>query len=318
VRNRELIGAQLACPDCGRPIRVVEGKHARLAIEPVGSVEASSAQRPPASAPRRSAATASGAQEAGESWLIRFGHGAARGVKRLGRIGAALDRLKDPLVLVWGSAILFALVMLAVAWPRSRPEVEGEEGVVAGVATDQPRAAGDDGAPDDSADAPPPQRPEPVVDAAEPEEHAAAANAAEGSAKDDAEAQLVRRPAVAERPAHPRRSPVAAEIPDVTALLNVMAALDQPIQRFEQTKPVPLRELLLELEEMAAVPIHADPEQIPELAARLERRVTVQLENTTVGEILRAAVKNAGLTYEKKSDGVHLLPEPPPLPGTGT
>jgi len=317
VRDRELIGAQLACPDCGRPIRVVEGKNARLAIEPVGSVEAPSAQTAPASAPRRSGASASGAREAGLSWTLRLRHGAARGVKRLGPGGAVLDRLRDPLVLVWGSAILFALVMLAVAWPRTRADVEGEEGALAGVATEQPRAAAEDER-DESADTPPPQRPEPPVDAAEQDERAAAANLAEGSTNDDSAPPPVRPPAVAERPAVPRRLPVAAEVPDVTALLNVMAALDQPIQRFEQAKPVPLRELLLELEEMAAVPIHADPEQIPELAARLERRVTVQLENTTVGEILRAAVKNAGLTYEKKSDGVHLVPEPPPLPGTGT
>lgn len=91
--------------------------------------------------------------------------------------------------------------------------------------------------------------------------------------------------------------------------VDVAAALKQPIRRFEQVRSVPFRELLLQMEELAGVPIRFDEQQITDIDKRFEEPVSVILEQTTVGEILQAVVEQVGLAYDIEATGIRLRPQ---------
>ncbi len=96
-----------------------------------------------------------------------------------------------------------------------------------------------------------------------------------------------------------------AKVPTPPALkINVPAALAQRIVRFEQVKPVPLREILNWMEDL--VPIHGDRHEIPDLDDLMQTPISLQLENTTVGGLLEAVLAPAGLKYQVQADAVQL------------
>jgi hypothetical protein len=112
-------------------------------------------------------------------------------------------------------------------------------------------------------------------------------------------AAKVKPPVVA---AHPPEPAPASKAPPV----DVAAGLAQHIVRFEQTKPVPLQDVLTFLEELIGVPIRGNKHDIPDLDDLLQTPITVQLENTTVRQILKEVLSKAGLEFEVKPDGIHL------------
>jgi hypothetical protein len=59
---------------------------------------------------------------------------------------------------------------------------------------------------------------------------------------------------------------------------------------------------------MAAIPIHYDANGIDGLPDRLKKRVSFKADRTTVGEILRIALKQADMDYDVRPDGIHLRP----------
>lgn len=88
--------------------------------------------------------------------------------------------------------------------------------------------------------------------------------------------------------------------------VDVKAALSQKIVSFRQSKPVSFATLLLQVEEMAGVPIrHGKNKVRPEI---LRKEVSVSLTNTTVGAILDALVERVGLAYEMQDTGILLIP----------
>ena len=113
-----------------------------------------------------------------------------------------------------------------------------------------------------------------------------------------------RSPIVAARPTrHPTALQSAAgQKPPV----DVAAGLAQHIVRFEQTKPVPLQDVLSFLEELLAVSIKGDKHDIADLDDLLQTPVTFQLENTTVREILKSVLTKVGLTFEVEADTIRL------------
>jgi hypothetical protein len=110
-----------------------------------------------------------------------------------------------------------------------------------------------------------------------------------------------RTPVVAARPPLPAPS-AATNAPPV----DVSAGLAQHIVRFEQAKPVPLQDVLNFLEELLGVSIRGDKHEIVDLDDVLQTPITVTLENTTVGEILKEVLAKAGLEFEVQADGIHL------------
>lgn len=91
---------------------------------------------------------------------------------------------------------------------------------------------------------------------------------------------------------------------DVPEPVNVEAALGQRIAGYRTVRPVVLRVLLGELEELVGVPIQ--PQGGNELDGALEQEVSVRLEATTVGEILNAVLQQAGLSYAQVEGGIRI------------
>lgn len=129
-------------------------------------------------------------------------------------------------------------------------------------------------------------------------------------ASEEKGAQESPRVAAAENPMDDGGGPAAGQPPAIDLPLpelkplDVQAALAQQIVRFETTKRVPCTRLLAQLEDMAAVPIRYDRAAIGPDA--LETPVTLRLEKTTVGEILAAALDQAGLMFEIQADSIRV------------
>lgn len=86
------------------------------------------------------------------------------------------------------------------------------------------------------------------------------------------------------------------------------AVFGQKIAAFRQGRAVPAAELLLLVEELAGVPIRSDPAFEDELEPLLERPVTLELEETTVGGVLAALAERIGCRFSFAPDGVILSP----------
>jgi hypothetical protein len=99
--------------------------------------------------------------------------------------------------------------------------------------------------------------------------------------------------------------PTKAPSPPVPKI-DVPKALAQRVVRFDQTKPVPLRDVLNWLEELATVPIRGDRHEIPDLDDLMQTPVTAQLENTTVAAVIQAVLASAGLTYQVQPDALQM------------
>ena len=102
---------------------------------------------------------------------------------------------------------------------------------------------------------------------------------------------------------NPKKPPVPAAKP-----IDVEGVLKQPIRSYRQVGAVPFRELLLQVEEMAGVPIRIDKRLLAGSATKLDQPVSLESENTTVGGILQALVKKAGLAYKIETDGIRVHP----------
>jgi hypothetical protein len=109
-----------------------------------------------------------------------------------------------------------------------------------------------------------------------------------------------RSPVVARRPA------ISAQATNAKPTVNIAAALRQRILRFEQPKPVPVRDVLVILEEMLGVTIDMDKTDIPDLDTLLQTPVTFDLRDVTLGDLLKAVLGNIKLTFETDSDSIKL------------
>ncbi|MCA9056189.1 MAG: hypothetical protein KDA75_20295, partial [Planctomycetaceae bacterium] len=109
-----------------------------------------------------------------------------------------------------------------------------------------------------------------------------------------------------DQPIEPRvaRDPVAVPPPNY----DVEGALSQPIVRFSQVRGVPFADLLPQLQDLAGVPVQFTSDDDARREAVLTREVSVELRDTTVGEILDAVLKQVGLQSETGREfGIRLL-----------
>jgi hypothetical protein len=125
----------------------------------------------------------------------------------------------------------------------------------------------------------PPERPAAVVPSAE--------------TPDNAEA-------VAIQPAAPP-TPVPAPVK-----VDVEALLAQRLQKFETSQPVTRKQIIELLEEMLGAPIQYDPEELGD--KELERRISIDLETTTVGGVLKALTDAANWEFIVEGNGIRLRP----------
>jgi hypothetical protein len=109
-------------------------------------------------------------------------------------------------------------------------------------------------------------------------------------------------PVAASKPA--AKKPGAVPVPVIKP--DLAATLAQRVVHYEQIKPVPLREVLNVLEELATAPIRGDRQEIPDLDDLLQTPVSLTLDNTTVAAILEAVLAPAKLTYQVQADAIQL------------
>ena len=106
-------------------------------------------------------------------------------------------------------------------------------------------------------------------------------------------------------PSEPPLIPVP-EVPKQESVETIEARLKQKIARFDQAKPVSFIKLLDVLEDLAGVPIVWDLETVDD--KQLQKSVTLKLQQTTVGEILDAVLKQVGLERKVVEGRIELVP----------
>ena len=109
-------------------------------------------------------------------------------------------------------------------------------------------------------------------------------------------------------PPDPPDDPVP-EVPGRLTAEKIAARLKQAVARFDQSKPVAFVKLLDVLEDMAGVAIVWDLERVDD--EQLQKPVSLLLEQTTVGAILDAAIKQAKLQRRSADGKIVLEPEKP-------
>jgi hypothetical protein len=91
--------------------------------------------------------------------------------------------------------------------------------------------------------------------------------------------------------------------------VDVDAALSQKLVSFKQAKPVSRRELLELLQELLGIPVRYESTDLG--ISELDKKVTLELENPTVGQILKRVTEAAEWTIEVEATGVRIRRSPP-------
>lgn len=304
LQNRALfVGRTFDCPDC----------HESLLIEADGSTGVKAKALAGSDKPARRASEGSGLSTIGDPSLAR--RASLKTASSVSDIGvssplrpSAWDRLsRRPAVLGWIVAAVFAVILLIVVKPsRDR------------TLTELAPPAKKDSQPTESTsdNKPAIEEPDKVNPAAVAELESAVPEI--DSPKVVAKLELpplpeppaVVEPApVTEKPPTEEPKPVA---PAVLSVEAVEAKLQQKIVRFDQSKPVPFVKVLDTVEELAGVPIVWDLDRVDD--EQLQKPVTLQLKQTTVGEILDTLLKQVGLERRTVDGRIELLPMTVPRP----
>lgn len=106
----------------------------------------------------------------------------------------------------------------------------------------------------------------------------------------------------------PSESPAQVLAKPEVVKVDIQAALSQKLSEYRLAKPVPLRNMLIELESMIGVPISIDTQQIRDTTAVLNKDVSVSLRSTTVGELLAASLKPVGLDFKVGDAEIVIVP----------
>ncbi len=278
LQNRALfVGRTFDCPDCRES----------LLIEADGSTGVKAKPQPATRPPTRS---------------VGKGVPNSNGAVTSPPLPSAWDRLsRQPAVLGWIVAAVFAVILLIVVKPgRDRALTESDPPT---KEDSPPTESTSDNKP--AIEKPDKVNPEAV---AELELVVPEIDSPKVVAKLE-QPPLPEPPAVAEPAPATEKPPEEAPKPVVPAVLSaeaVEAKLQQKIVRFDQPKPVPFIKVLDTVEELAGVPIvwdldHVDDEQ-------LQKPVTLQLKQTTVGEILDTLLKQVSLERRTVEGRIELHP----------
>lgn len=133
-----------------------------------------------------------------------------------------------------------------------------------------------------------------------------------GSTSADSEplAALPDAPQQSPQDARPIDVPLAPDEP----FIDVESALSLPVLRFAQTQPVRALTLLRQLEELGGVPIDATAVLESPAAQRLDQPVTLELDQTTFGDLLQALLGELDVSFSTGPRGIILHPSPASIP----
>lgn len=90
-------------------------------------------------------------------------------------------------------------------------------------------------------------------------------------------------------------------------VIDIKAALERKLLKFEQRKPAAAFELLLQIEELAGVRIEYDRKKLGVLAQRLDRPISLVRENVTLGELLKEILEKIELSREDGTQSIRII-----------
>lgn len=274
LQNRALfVGRSFDCPDC----------HESLLIEADGSAGVKAKPLPRS---EKIASNISGLAVALQSPM------------------SAWDRLsRRPAMLGWIVAALLAVILLIVVNPgRDREKTES----ISPIAADSQLTGS---GPDNRASTSPSDEQNSKA-AIEPDPRIPDADATKTIAK--LELPPLPEPATVVEPPRDNKPPAEGlkpAVPPAPAVLSpeaIEAKLRQKIVRFDQIKSAPFVKVLDTVEELAGVPIVWDLDRVDD--EQLQKPVTLQLKQTTVGEILDTLLKQVGLERSTIEGKIELRP----------
>ena len=296
IRDRTFVGQMVNCPDCtGEFVVAADGSRGFKAETPAPGAPpkkktVSRKQSRKKEQPNRSNAAK---DEKKKEPKKRSPQGIAQ-PDTATKLSRLTDVLKSPLGIAWTSAIVFAVVLFALAFKGSdklkRTPVAKKTDISKTNSVADPKTKSVN---------------PPVV-----------------IAKKSSSGEIVSKKT---EPSHPTKfpnvdslapeiigTPIAAVKPKPPPFgvkpkrVDVAAALKQPILRFQQSKQVPFRILLDEVAELSGVPIRFDS-KFRFIAERLDRPVQLNLEKVTVADILQSLVEKVGLAYKIDLDGIRIV-----------
>jgi hypothetical protein len=86
--------------------------------------------------------------------------------------------------------------------------------------------------------------------------------------------------------------------------VDVRKQMEFPLTNYKQSKPISRRELLGTLQEILHAPIHYDTDELS--AVGLDSTVTFDLENTTVGKVIKTVADGANWEMTIEDTGLRL------------
>lgn len=311
LENRALfLGRTFSCPDCSAILLIEprghDGVSARI-IAPAAT-ETGPLRNPPASA-RSKRPTATLQPDAQPNFSAA-----------LQPHNTVVDRLsRRPALIGWSVAVLFAVILFAViqssddATAPNVPHKESSNEVVANKSTDgsesvsltaMPPPVSPDRLSDHAEVAAPVPNDNPMPSGIKPAEvkldEAKVADDKADKAKTE-EPMPKANNAANEPPVEPTPKP-----PPIISDETINARLNQKVASFDQSKPIPFIKLLDLLEDLAGVPIVWDLETVDD--KQLQKSVSLKLQQTTVGAILDAVLKQVGLSRRVGNGQIELVP----------
>jgi predicted RNA-binding Zn-ribbon protein involved in translation (DUF1610 family) len=290
LRDKRFVGATFPCPACDEKLALVSAEQDRWVLQLAATVAP-----PPSAKPRRL-----------KAWQLPN---------------------VSPLVVAWSVAGLMGVVLVAALWRQASvpPASPPSTGVRPQLA--QADAAAELGASPNAADATPPTQlstaPPKVHPAAELTETttpdvspalvstsaASSANELPPAASRPSESPLATQP-LDEAPvsAHSVSLPQtdAPPAPPVPPKVPVEVLLNQRLVSFQQSQPISRKRLLATVEDLLDRPIRVADDVPMEMADRLQTAITLQLEQVTVADLLRAILEGTQLVAACVGDEVQL------------
>ncbi len=276
IRDRSFVGRQVDCPECHAKLVIALDAERNLVAERPKPEEAKKAAAPKLVAP---------VVKAGSSVGRKFG-----------------DMLRSPLVIAWALGVgitAFVAIMMLRPNVRFRPPSKEPPATVANQTDPKPTANDKKVGPDEVT----PDNSSPPVDPVTPPSDTVAANPA--TDVKPADAAIVENVATTP-PVKPEDPPPQRPIVVPVVKIQVEELFKQPIKGFSTAKPLSRKLLIEQIEELLGAPIRYNSEELGE--KNLERTMSITLEATTVGGILKVVLESAGWDYIVEDDGIRLKP----------
>jgi hypothetical protein len=89
--------------------------------------------------------------------------------------------------------------------------------------------------------------------------------------------------------------------------IDIPAALARKILSFDQTKPAAAYQLLLQIEELAGVRIEYDRNKLGAAADRLDKPITLKMQNATLEELLNEVLRQIDLKRQDEKSRIRIV-----------